>query len=396
MRRQQLVGLFVCSMVPFIVGNAQAALLAVYLTRLGADPASIGNYLALIFLAVAVGTIAGGWLSDRFQKRKLMLIAATLFMVPLSWLMSQTTQVWQVVALMVSIWSLGGIGLGMVNILAGMFAPENERGRIFGILGLSASVGGVIGGVLIGIIVKQWGFTTLFFIVAFVALITPLSACFLEDKTAIPDHPRGSAAALPGGLALGASFYLLLAAVFMTNAANAFINLGRPLLMDKTGFDSTAIASVVSVGGAVGIPVPLLIGWLSDRLGRFRLLVLSFLVAGASVLMLTIATSLWHYWVGALLAAAIGAGTAVGLALVTDVVPEQGLGKAISWLNAVNWIGGVIGFIVAGYIIQGASLNTAFLVGGSLPLIGLLLLVRMRSVQRVPVTGLVAQGESQL
>jgi len=56
------------------------------LTHLGVDPASIGNYVALVLLALAVGTIIGGWLSDRFQKRKLILVGATLLMVPLSWL----------------------------------------------------------------------------------------------------------------------------------------------------------------------------------------------------------------------------------------------------------------------------------------------------------------------
>ena len=46
--------------------------------------------------------------------------------------MSQTTQVWQLIALLIIVWLLGGIGLAMVNILAGMFAGENERGKIFG------------------------------------------------------------------------------------------------------------------------------------------------------------------------------------------------------------------------------------------------------------------------
>jgi len=82
----------------------------------------------------------------------------------------------------------------------------------------------------------------------------------------------------------------------------------------------------------------------------------------------------------------VGAGNAVALALVTDVVPEHGLGKAISWLNSSYWGGAVIGFVIAGYMIQGVGLNMAFIVGGSLPLIGLLLLVRMRSVQPVAAT----------
>jgi len=170
MTRRQLTALFICSTVLFTTGNAQAGLLAVYLTHFGVDPASIGNYLALIFLSLAVGTALAGWLSDRFQKRKLILIGATLIMVPLSWLASQTTQVWQFITLLVIIWLLGGIAFSMVNILAGLFAPENERGKIFGILGLTASLGTMLGGALLGIVVKQWGFTTLFVLAALIRL----------------------------------------------------------------------------------------------------------------------------------------------------------------------------------------------------------------------------------
>jgi ACDE family multidrug resistance protein len=324
MRTRQLVALFVCSTVAFVAGNAQGALLPVYLTHLGVDSASIGNYMALVLLALAVGTIIAGWLSDRFQKRKLILVGATLLMVPLSWQMSQATQVGQLIVLLALIWLLGGSGLAMVNILAGLFAPEDERGRIFGILGLTASLGTLLGGALTGIVVQQWGFITLFIVVALINLITPISACFLEDKPALQDHARGAVTA-QAGLVLGLPFYLLLVAGLMTNAAGSFIGLGRPLLMDKTGFDGAAIASVISVGGAVGLPIPLLTGWLSDRLGRFRLLALAYIAGGVSVLMLGVSMSLWHFWVGALLAAALGAGNAVALALVTDLVPKQGL-----------------------------------------------------------------------
>src|SRR5215813_860488 len=134
MKRRQLAALFVCGTVPFIVGVVQIGLISVYLTHLGVDSASIGNYLALIFLSLAVGTLCAGWLSDRFQRRKLILILVTSIQIPLSWLMSQVTGVELLILLLVVNWLLGGIGLAMVNIMAGLFAPEHERGRIFGIL----------------------------------------------------------------------------------------------------------------------------------------------------------------------------------------------------------------------------------------------------------------------
>src|SRR5207248_461006 len=146
------------------------------------------------------------------------------------------------------------------------------------ILGLSVSVGTMIGGAIVGVVLEHWNFTTLFIVVALLDLIPPIAGCFLEDKAPIRNRPRRGTTTQTG-LVLGLSFYLLLVASTLVNASNAFVLLGRPLVMDKSGFDSAAISSVITVGGAVGIPIPLLIGWLSDRLGRYRFLVLSYLVA---------------------------------------------------------------------------------------------------------------------
>ena len=386
MSRRQLVALFLCMALPFAAGNAQLGLLSVYLTRLGVDSASIGNYVALIFLALAAGTILGGWLSDRFQRRKAILIALTALMVPLSLLMSQTTQVWQLIVLLVIVWLLGGIAIAMVNILAGLFAADDERGKIFGLLGVAVNVGSMLGGMILGFVVQRWGFTTLFVVVAALDVITPIAGCFLEDKAIVPERSRAASTAQIG-LILGLSFYLILVASLLVNMAGAFVNLGRPLVMDKAGFDSAAIASVITVGAAVSIPVPFLLGWLSDRLGRYRLIVLSYLLAGASVALVGVSIMLWHFWFAALLGAGINAGNAVTSALVTDLVPPQGLGRALSWLNATGWVGGVVGFAIVGYAIQGIGLTSTFMVGGILPVLGILLLVRIRSFQLAPVAG---------
>src|SRR5262249_8450316 len=197
-------------------------------------------------------------------------------------------------------------GLAMVNILAGLFAPEHERGRIFGILGITGGLGSVIAGEIIGQVLKQSSYTSLFVVGAAITTITPIVSLFLEDKPPAQRHVR-SAAAQPG-VALGLAFYLLIIASTLVNASASFPNLGRPLIMDKKGLDSESISSVITVGSAVGLPVPILIGWLSDRIGRNRLIILSYLAAAISVAVLTVSTSLWHFWAAALVGAGLGAG----------------------------------------------------------------------------------------
>jgi|GEM_PF-6288739 len=59
--KRQIAALFVCSMIPYLMGNAQISLLPLYLQRLGADPSSNGMSLAVIELALAAGTFSNRW-----------------------------------------------------------------------------------------------------------------------------------------------------------------------------------------------------------------------------------------------------------------------------------------------------------------------------------------------
>src|SRR5712672_1917072 len=99
MTRRQLLALMVIEIAGFIGGGGLFSLLPVYATRLGGDPAAAGTFLSLIFLAVAFGTILGGGLADRFQKRKLTLIVCGVIIVPLTWLMGSATTLSQLTLL---------------------------------------------------------------------------------------------------------------------------------------------------------------------------------------------------------------------------------------------------------------------------------------------------------
>ncbi len=54
MPKKQLITLFVMALEFWITVQALLALLPVYAVRLGADPASIGNFLSLAFLALTL------------------------------------------------------------------------------------------------------------------------------------------------------------------------------------------------------------------------------------------------------------------------------------------------------------------------------------------------------
>jgi MFS family permease len=269
-----------------------------------------------------------------------------------------------------------------MNILAGIFAGEHERGKVFGILGLTGGLGSVLAGTGSGAIARQWGFPAMFLVLALLMLCQPLCALFLEDKPVVREQPAEAVGVKPR-LQLRSVFYLLLLANTIACAASLLSALVRPLVMDKLGFDSAAISGVVAVGGAVGLPLPFVIGWLSDRLGRYRLLLLCYFTSALGLVVLGVSTALWHFWLASIIGAGFGASGAVSSALVTDLVPEQGLSLGLSLIGASTWVGGVLGFSLGGYAIQSVGLSATFFIGAAAALLALPVIMRIQHSQRM-------------
>jgi MFS family permease len=182
MKKRELAALFVCSMAPWMVGSGLIPLLPVYATELGAGPAIAGAYLAFSYFGLGVGNFLAGWVSDNLHRRKLPLIIGGVVSVPATWLMGQVTTVWGLTLMTAVLWFCGGLGLALISILAGLSAGEDERGRIFGILSITGSLGAVLGGLGAGYITNRWGYTTTFTVEALFLVLWPLSGLLLTEK----------------------------------------------------------------------------------------------------------------------------------------------------------------------------------------------------------------------
>lgn len=382
MSKKQLFLLFVCNFIPACIGTGFLALLPVHLDRLGADPATTGNYLAVAFASLSVSTIIAGRLSDWLQRRKELLILGGLLGIPCAWFMSQATSITQLMILMALLWFAGGLISTTVYILAGLFAEEHERGRIFGILGLCIPVASIFTGLVSGPIVDRWGFEGLFAAAALIYIGIPVSGVFVTDVKVKPIITKNEKA--PSTLSIvfrSRPFVLLCFASIIAHVVNSAIILGRPLIMDGFNFDATAIASTGAVGGLVATPLPLLIGWLSDRFGRKPFIVLSYLMMIASLITLIAASQLWHFWTSSALQTQLSATIVVGSALMTDLFPKQMLGAPLAWFNASPWIGFVIGFISAGAAINSFGMVPTMVGGIVLLLIAIMLLIPIQRQQ---------------
>ena len=346
----------------------------IYAVRLGADPAATGYFLAIVYLGLASGSIAAGWLSDRLQRRKAIYIAAGVANIPLNWLMGRVTSMWQLTVLMTLSGFLIGMGLALLAILAGLFVEEGERGRVFGTLGMTGALGAFVGGLAIGPAADRWGYPRMLTLLALFYLLWPLLGSLLRDKSVAPAqmaHPL-PANKSPG---LGGAFYLVLLAHVVITVSGFVSFMGKTLVMNDLGFASAAISSTTAISGAASVPLRYLAGWLSDRVGRKPLMGFCYLSGAIGLLALSRSILLWHFLITAVLQTIPDTSISLGSALVTDLVPRRSLARSMSLFNAMGWLAGMVGFAITGQAVKRLGMTRALIVTVALPLIAILLLI---------------------
>jgi MFS family permease len=377
MRKRQFFALLVCNLVPWTIGTGMTPLLPSYLGRLGLSPAVAGYYMALSYIVLATGTVTGGWLSGKVQRKKGWIVTCGVASIPAVCLMGQATNVWCLAALSAIFYFCGGVTVALLNILCGLLAGEAERGKIFGFLGSSVALGSLISGATVGLIADQWGYAAMYAALALFGLLWPLAGLFLADRAVTPVGDRGAATGgqRPG---LGRNYRLLFVASLTAAVAGLVFFVARSLTMHDLGFAATAISSTGAIGGLVGLPMPLVVGWLSDRIGRKRFLAISYCGCTLSLLALAGSASLWHFWVASFLYALSTTNGTVGSAFVADLLPERSLGKGLSLFNATSSIAGVIGAAGTGWAVQNFGCAVVLLGGAVLPLAAIGLLAPIR------------------
>jgi MFS family permease len=384
MSKRQILALFLCSLIPWTIGNGIAPLLPVQAASLGASQVVAGYCLSLSHLAMVAGTVSAGWLSDRLRRRKIPALVAGVASTPALWLMGQANTLWDLAVALAAWFFCAGLIMAQISIAAGLCAEGDERGRVFGLLALTAELGALFGGGLAGPTAARWGYASMYTVLSLIGILGPLAGLLWEER-GVATAPSPKTAPARKGAGLGKSFHLLFVASLGAAVASFVFFLGRSFVMADLGFDAAALSSAGAIGGAIALPVPLVVGWLSDRLGRKRFVAFSFLAATAALLALCASTALWHFWAASILFTLSFVGGPVGNALVTDLVPREALGRGLAVYNATTWLGGIAGCTLTGYAAQALGTTPTLIAGACLPLLAAGLLAPIGRCKRAVV-----------
>ena len=385
--RTHLIGPFLCGSASWILANGTVSLIPLYAMERGASATGSGLVLSFDYLCLTLGTATGALLPRGFSHRRALVAVCGVLAAVVCLLVSRTSTLAAFAAASGAAWFLAGSVSTQATLLVGLAAPAEERGRALGTLGMSSGVGSIVGGLGAGWLAGRLGFSAAFQGIGAACVLMILGGLLAVEPQAsgaVPAGTQGSVVAvredrgrwtLPHLVAaLGVGFLLLLGADFLISLANATAVLGRALLMRHQGFDKLAINTTQSMSGVVALTLPLMLGWLSDRIGRRWILAGSYLAVSVGLLVLAGAHAFWQFGTFACLIAFLSVTLGVGPAFVLDVVPRENAARAVSLFQSTYWAGNIAGTAVLGLAFQRVGTVAPVVCGALFPALGVLFL----------------------
>lgn len=367
------------------------------LNVLGVRTSIIGLIEGVAEATASLLKLFSGWFSDRLGARKWVAVAGyaisaaskPFFLVAGSWPAVAGVR-----------WA-DRVGKGVRTaprdaLIADSIATE-QRGLAFGIHRAADTGGAVVGlGVALVVVWQTLGrglalTANTFYLVVLISLVPAFLAVLVLALLA-RDVAAGKTAKLPqfGLRQLGRPFLIFLAIIALFdlgNSADAFLILRA----QERGVSVIGVLGMLLVFNLVYTVVSAPAGALSDRIGRRRVIIGSWLLYAVVYLGFALVEVTWHVWVlYAFYGLYYGMSYGTAKAFVADLVPEALRGTAYGTYNATLGIIDLPASLVAGLLWQGAGAwpgfgpAAPFYYGGILALLAAVALFiwRPRSAQR--------------
>ena len=361
-------------------------------------PNSAATLLSTIIASGAViagvANFAIGWLSDhtpsRFGRRRAWIFVGLLGIL-LSYVLFWRAQSGASLFVALALFQLAFNAMfsPLLALVADRVRPE-RRGRASALIALGSPIGTLAGAIIIGSVFLQEAERFLALGVIVFASIAPFTLLLGAD----PDAPSPSSDSRPGASSirwLSANFMLgclargCVLAAFTVAQFYVLLYVQATLPHGALHATEQGVVLLSTVFGVVSALTGIIMGQLSDRLGRRKpIVIVAALMIGAAMMLLSLASS-WPAIVAAyaLFATGAGAHTAVEFALMIDILPSPDrTARDLGILNLSNIVPQIVAPLAIGWIlaVPGATIHWAFAAGGMAAMLGAGLVALMRSV----------------
>jgi MFS family permease len=393
MSKKQLLLFGLVLMLIFGNGGGLATMVPVHLSRLGVEPARIGFLFSCLYFGIASSGILSGWLADRLQRYKLMCVLSAAGEIVTSLLMLWANSFLTLAVALFLAWFLAGMHAALVSAMVGQQARENERGRVFGVIGFITGLGTVLSGFLYGRIVDGYGFETLLVLNLGISVLWTILSLFYQEPAELPRMKKADNR--PGKPVLKSSFFLVVIAAILGWVAINGGKLGITLVMTGLNFTAGDVSLTTGIASLAALAVPLFLGWLSDQIGRKPLLLTLNLLGLGGLLLISQNPELTGFCAASALLSLYGCFGGLSNALAADLAPRQSLGFALALINSSAHVAGIFSSMLLGLGIHALGSKIPFLIAMLLPLAAAIL-ISVVAEKKPAISGLIGPQPAEI
>jgi predicted MFS family arabinose efflux permease len=318
------------------------------------SPAQFARLVACYGIAAAVSGFAGGFMLDKFdRKRALLVLYAGFGLATLACGLAPTYHLLLVARLAAG--AFGGLASSLVTAMVGDFIPPARRGRAMGIVTAAFPVASVLGVPAGLMLAGHFGWHAAFFLLAGCVLVNLVVASFALPhlRTAVQDHEPWQQ--MKNILSHGVHLRAFAVGTMLGMAGGILVPFLAPSFIANVGLNERVELPIAyAVGGvATAISTPI-IGWLSDRMDRLRLLV--YMSLGAIVVTLVImrlgpSKVAFASVMMALFMVTMSGRYAPAMTMITNAVESRYRGGFMSIISALQLAANAIASILAGWFV---------------------------------------------
>jgi len=320
-------------------------------------------YGATFFTAALTAPIWGR-LGDRYG-RKLMLIRASLGMAIAMSLTGMAEDVWQLVAVRLLTGLLGGYASGSMILVAAQ-TPRAKSGWALGVLSSGIMAGNLVGPLIGGALPPLIGIRATFWLSGATIFVSFLGTVFWLRE--IPRQPQARKSKL-GGLWARIADKRPVVAMLATGLLFTFaLTSIEPIITVYVALFAppsqvTFVAGLAMSAGALGgILSSARLGQIADRVGHWRIVVLSLAAAALLLVPQALVVSAWQLVLLRFLMGAALGGLMPGMAsVIRHNAPEAIAGSLLGWSVSAQYVGQVVGPLAGGFVGGHVGMRAVFL-----------------------------------
>ncbi len=365
--------LFILNMAVGFSSQIIQPLFPLYLESLNASEVQIGLVIGLSSIIATLFMLPSGLLVTRLEKKRMLLISVLLSLAPPFFIASMKN------------WILVTPLFIMFNVAFAFFIPArmslieekttaSNRATLFGIMNLAWPIAGIIAPSLSGYIAENWGWGISFYLASGVLTLSLLPVILLDDKPpSIPDTITQEketdelySITRPSLTDYLPFFVLIFSLHFAMTMGQGNTNIALPLyLKNQISLAPSTIGLFFTASSALTLLTQIPSGWLADRYGRKRLVVLSLI----PVPLLFFGWTLTTNWMILIVLYAVSFGLwsmtwPATIAVLSENIPKDLFSTGIGIRMTGARLGFTIGPLMGGYLYSSFSYTSPFIASG--------------------------------